>query len=435
MGLEALLHLVQASNAVPGPAAHLALTGPAPDRNSHAVHVAAAALSQLSQQATPGTSSTNGPVAEFLQQIRGGNSHSSSDSSGLTDLRSHFPNHAITGHLLYHFFEHSSIPWLWSMIHKPVFDSYYVTFSSGQHPPSFDFIALLAMVCASSLQFLPKTPADQALFSDYGPGRDVLKRRLYEFSRSILVFNHSLSPSLEHVQALILLAIYQLNEGSLTGYYNSSAASIRMAQSLWMNQDVLPSWNLNPLEVDVRRKVWWTLFILDRQQCLILRRPYIIHENHCDITLPQIDERGPQQDPMEQVFLLLQIRWSKLISKMWDNCFAMYSPTYRDIFHIEEDIKRFELDLPSSFRLPTLQVATDHPCVLFQNRTLTLQIYHSRVLILRPFLLIRQVDKDSNSGDEMLVKLHIHARYVCLMIWQDPSSSFHLHRSTKFLEQ
>jgi hypothetical protein len=46
------------------------------------------------------------------------------------------------------------------MIHKPVFDSCYVTFSSGHHPPSFDFIALLAMVCASSLQFLPATPAD-----------------------------------------------------------------------------------------------------------------------------------------------------------------------------------------------------------------------------------------------------------------------------------
>lgn len=115
------------------------------------------------------------------------------------------------------------------MIHKPVFDRCYVTFSSGHHPPSFDFIALLAMVCASSLQFLPATPADvcalpcihppslnlllylqQAVFSEYVPGREVLKKRLYEFSRSILVFNHSLSPSLEHVQALVLLAIYQL---------------------------------------------------------------------------------------------------------------------------------------------------------------------------------------------------------------------------------
>lgn len=67
-------------------------------------------------------------------------------------------------------------------------------------------------------------------------------------------------------------------------------------------------------------------------------------------------------------FLLLQIRWSKLIGKMWDRCFAMHPPSYRDVFNIEEDIKRFELDLPSSFRLPTLQAATEHPCVLFQVR-------------------------------------------------------------------
>jgi hypothetical protein len=73
MGLEALLHLVQASNAVPGPVPHLALAGPSPDRNimtDHAVHVAAAALSQLSRQSAPGVPSSNGPMAEILYQVR-----------------------------------------------------------------------------------------------------------------------------------------------------------------------------------------------------------------------------------------------------------------------------------------------------------------------------------------------------------------------------
>lgn len=72
MGLEALLHLVQASNPshpVPGPVPHLALTGPNPDRNNHAVHIAATALSQLSQQATPGMPPPSGPMAEILHQV------------------------------------------------------------------------------------------------------------------------------------------------------------------------------------------------------------------------------------------------------------------------------------------------------------------------------------------------------------------------------
>lgn len=70
MGLEALLHLVQVSSAVPGPVPHLALTGTTPDRNNHAVHIAAAALSQLSQQAVPGMSPPSGPMAEILHQVQ-----------------------------------------------------------------------------------------------------------------------------------------------------------------------------------------------------------------------------------------------------------------------------------------------------------------------------------------------------------------------------
>lgn len=83
--------------------------------------------------------------------------------AALEELRAHFPNHAITGHLLFHFFESSSIPWLWAVVHKPVFDNCYLTFSSGSHPPSLGFIALLAIVCVCSLQTLPVSDADVRL--------------------------------------------------------------------------------------------------------------------------------------------------------------------------------------------------------------------------------------------------------------------------------
>jgi hypothetical protein len=116
---------------------------------------------------------------------------------------------------------------------------------------------------------------------------------------------------------------------------------------------------------------------------------------------------------------------------MWDKCFTPHPPSYKDIFGIEEDIKKFELDLPSSFCLPTLQAATEHPCVLFQvcstsfgrvhylnpffqNRVLTLQIYHARILLLRPFV---QHNRDFAFGDEKLSKFQNHAKYVCLMLW------------------
>lgn len=76
VGLEALLQLVQASNDIATPSAHL--TGPGmvdPGRVSdHAVQVAAAALGQLSQQSVadgPTTTSPRlGPISELLNHVR-----------------------------------------------------------------------------------------------------------------------------------------------------------------------------------------------------------------------------------------------------------------------------------------------------------------------------------------------------------------------------
>lgn len=143
------------------------------------------------------------------------------------NLQTHFPNHAITSFLLSHFFDRSSIHWLWSVIHRPVFDKCYMSFSSSLPAPSLDFLALLALVCASSLQFLPETEQDvrpilflqevlsdraifqASIFSAYELGRHVLRERLYNFSRSVLIPNDAIVVSLERVQALALLALYQ----------------------------------------------------------------------------------------------------------------------------------------------------------------------------------------------------------------------------------
>ena len=59
---------------------------------------------------------------------------------------------------------------------------------------------------------------------------------------------------------------------------------------------------------------------------------------------------------------------------MWDQCFSIALPTYRQVLDLEEQLRKFELDLPSSFRHQTTQMAAARPyltyqvCVLFSLR-------------------------------------------------------------------
>ncbi|KAF8897269.1 fungal-specific transcription factor domain-containing protein [Infundibulicybe gibba] len=430
LGLETLIQLVQATTG--GLAVRNISNSAIPDQHTtpvdHAVQAAAAALGQLSQQAPNHPNLGYGQMADFMSHTHDGHGHTPSALSALAELRTHFPNHAITGHLLYFFFNHSSMPWLWVVVHKPTFDTCFLAFSSGHHPPSLDFIALLAMMCTTSLQFLPESPADASIFADYEAGRVVLKQRLYDFSRSVL-HDDVLFPTLERVEALLLLAVYQLNEGNIAAYYNTTGITIRMAQSLNMHQEPDPQ-KFGIIQAETRRRIWWSLFILDCLQCLMLLRPHAIHEQHCNVTLPSnLSQIDIQEGPMctypsthvtEQTFHILQIHWAKLMRRMWERCFASQIPSYKSILDFEEEIRKFERDLPTSFRSQTTQTAVNMPYLLFQNRITTLQIYHARAILLRPILLI----KNSPTGETGLSNFHQSARSVCiafskrLLAWQ-----------------
>lgn len=74
--------------------------------------------------------------------------------AALSSLRSQFPNHVITNHLIFNYFVHSSVHWLYPIISKMEFDEAYHMFSSAS---SLDFVSLLALVCSISMQFMSQT--------------------------------------------------------------------------------------------------------------------------------------------------------------------------------------------------------------------------------------------------------------------------------------
>ena len=51
---------------------------------------------------------------------------------------------------------------------------------------------------------------------------------------------------------------------------------------------------------------------------------------------------------------------------MWDQCFGITQPTYRGVLDFEEQLRKFELDLPISFRHQTTQMAAARPYLAYQ---------------------------------------------------------------------
>ncbi|KAI0081682.1 hypothetical protein K474DRAFT_1129188 [Panus rudis PR-1116 ss-1] len=355
-------------------------------------------------------------------------------------LLAQFPSYTIRSYLLTNFFDYSSFHWLWPIIHRPVFDGCYMAFSQGTHPQSLDFIALLAIVCASSLQFLPETPQDATTFASYPYGRHVLQTKLFEMARTLLLApHHPTFPSIERIQASLLLAVYAENESNLVDSYNATGYAIRMAQSLAMNRDAQKVWRMKPYEAEQRRRFWWLLFVLDRQQSASLRRPYMIHEQHCDVEIPMnLDQvrlsDGPEltgfpmTQPTEQLYHIEQIKWARFMGKMWDQCFGVELPTYRTIINLEEEIRKYEAEIPVPINARVPQTVESPLNIAFQRQIMTLQIAHLRVILMRPFLFALPEPQGGlpEKHRERLSAFSRHARTVCLYYCKQLLSLSHL---------
>ncbi|SPQ27239.1 08af13b7-cebe-4173-9f3f-97b97a1a679b [Thermothielavioides terrestris] len=100
---------------------------------------------------------------------------------------------------------------------------------------------------------------------------------------------------LDHARALVLVTI-ALNELNLkSAAWSWLGSAVRVAQDLGLHAEPATA---SLIENEMRRRTWWTIYILDRSLAVELGRPMLIDDSDCDVTLPaaiddhHLSERG-----------------------------------------------------------------------------------------------------------------------------------------------
>lgn len=98
-------------------------------------------------------------------------------------------------------------------------------------------------------------------------------------------FHHlGFSASLDKVQALMLLQLYHYNAGERNAAWMLLGQAMRMAIALGMHRKTKS--NLDPIEQDISKMVWWSLFTAEQSLSLVLGRPCLIHQKEISVPLP-----------------------------------------------------------------------------------------------------------------------------------------------------
>ncbi|ROW06519.1 hypothetical protein VMCG_04298 [Cytospora schulzeri] len=192
---------------------------------------------------------------------------------GLFDVqRPELPPISTTKRLLDSYFAstHSMFPILhWRTFEQGIDEMYRAP--NLQNVP-LPFLSMFFAVLAMGSLFVPEAPVDRSF---HGAEFLELSRKLSDPWNNNFV--------LDNARTLVLQTMF-LDEMNLkSAAWNCLGNAVRIAQDIGLYSESGP-WPV--IEGEMRRRVWWTIYILDRSLSVELGRPLLIDDSDCDVSLP-----------------------------------------------------------------------------------------------------------------------------------------------------
>ena len=114
---------------------------------------------------------------------------------------------------------------------------------------------------------------------------DTLDMALFEKARSMLSFDFLELGNLTLVQALTLASNYQQKRDKPNSGYNYLGLAVRMAMGLGLHKE-FQGWNISPLNMEIRRRVWWSLCVFDVGATVTFSRPDVWPYKGVEVAFP-----------------------------------------------------------------------------------------------------------------------------------------------------
>ncbi|KAH8835782.1 fungal-specific transcription factor domain-containing protein [Flagelloscypha sp. PMI_526] len=303
-----------------------------------------------------------------------------------------YPSSELADQLVQVYFE--SIHHTFPILQQQLFLDRYVSTMQKVHlgTPSKDpvYLACLFAVFACGSLFLPKTIRHSVT--------EFEGLEYYERAQIMLLHNSS-SSYIEHVQCLALLSLCSAswNMQALAQSWLYAGQAVRRAQDLGLHRST--RFTMTRLEKELRCRVWWCVYGLDRVLSISLGRPLATHDDDCTVEYPaEIDdsdllswsEDGDNlsgDSYMTGFFALLKIykvagRIARVVqSSRLDDPDSQEAQTI--LSSLDQDLAQWIDELPDKIRFA--EKGTSNPRLLSLSISAFFVYYASIIILHRPF--------------------------------------------------
>ncbi|KAI7869877.1 fungal-specific transcription factor domain-containing protein [Spinellus fusiger] len=182
-----------------------------------------------------------------------------------------------------------------------------------------------------------------------------IKRAIYMVDRSYDL------PKISTVQAMLLLSVYQQGKAKAPRAWMYSGIAFRMAQDLGLNRNC-EHLNITKDEKELRLRVFWCCFVVDRTISAQYGRPLNLEERDIDIPFPQEDDEiiplGNSTRPPIRLIesFIFQIRICDILGNILKNIYGgtqhhrLNQYNDRVLLTLEQQIAEWHNSLPPSLQ-------------------------------------------------------------------------------------
>lgn len=217
---------------------------------------------------------------------------------------------------------------------------------------------------------------------------------LFEAAKANLSIDTLETGNITLVQALALISNYIQKRGKPNSGYNYLGLSLHMAMGLGMHKE-FHNWRIAPLQMEIRRRVWWCLYNFYIGAAITFGRPLAWPTNGIEVALPlNVDDRDltnlstslppPRSGLTTHSAVSAQSRFHLMTNEIYAKVISLPFPDAQELLQMDEE------RISAWHAIWTIEAAHVDTRFLLSRCVMEWRYRNLRIIMFRPFV-IRKV--------------------------------------------
>ncbi|KAL1628861.1 hypothetical protein SLS54_001550 [Diplodia seriata] len=204
----------------------------------------------------------------------------------------------------------------------------------------------------------------------------------------------------DYIETLLIMSFYSHALNRKNTAYTYAGLALRLSLTLGLHRNLTYDKSISAVEIENRRRVWWTVYTFDRMCSSKLGHPVMIRDEDIDTPLPSTDGLSPaeREEFLDAEQLIATVKLSRITGNILNLIYSIPGAQQeinfvRNVHKILNSLKEWDATLPASLRLdPTVSPPYKtrsiaslrlhfNQCIILTTRPILLYVFNSNKLL------------------------------------------------------